>query len=75
MLTPCFFLPSFCNSKKKKASAQSDTSQAESDQEFGYLQVREHAQQAPQQTAVDGLSTPLLLDEQQDPVDGFTLNL
>lgn len=42
---------------------------------FGYLQVREHAQQAPQETAVDGLSAPLLLDEQQDPIDGFTLDL
>lgn len=40
-----------------------------------YLQVREHAEQAPEQTAVYRLSTTLLLDEQQDPVDGFTLDL
>lgn len=40
-----------------------------------YLQVGEHAQQAPQQTAVYRLPVPLPLDEQKDPVDGFTLNL
>lgn len=40
-----------------------------------HLQVREHAQQAPQQAAVYGLSISLPLNEQQDPVDGFTLDL
>ncbi len=40
-----------------------------------HLQVGEHAQKAPQQTAVDRLSVPLPLDEQQDPVNGFTLDL
>jgi len=41
----------------------------------GYLQIREHAQQAPQQTAVYRLSVSLPLYEQQNPVDGFTLDL
>lgn len=45
------------------------------DEVVTYLQVREHAQQAPQQTAVYRLSVSLPLDEQQDPVDGFTLDL
>lgn len=40
-----------------------------------YLKVREHAQQAPQQTAVYRLSVSLPLNEQQNPVDGFALNL
>lgn len=40
-----------------------------------HLQVGEHAQQAPQQTAVDGLPVPFPLDQQQNPVDGFTLDL
>lgn len=40
-----------------------------------HLQVGQHAQQAPQQAAVDGLAAALPLDEHQDPVDGFTLDL
>ena len=43
--------------------------------EKGYLQVREHAQQAPQQAAVDGLAAALSLDKQQDAVDGLALDL
>lgn len=39
-----------------------------------YLQVREHAQQAPQQTAVYCLTVSLPLNEQQDPIDSFTLD-
>lgn len=42
---------------------------------FDHLQVRQHAQQTPQQTAVDRLSASLPLNEQQNPVDGFTLDL
>ena len=42
---------------------------------MGYLQVREHAQQAPQQTAVYRLSVSLPLNEQQNPINGFTLDL
>lgn len=42
---------------------------------FSYLQVREHAQQTPEQTAVDGLSISLPLNKQQNPIDGFTLDL
>lgn len=40
-----------------------------------YLQVRQHAQQAPQQTAVYRLSISLPFNKQQDPINGFTLNL
>ena len=43
--------------------------------EEGYLQVGEHAQQAPQQAAVDGLAAAFPLDEQQDAVDGLALDL
>lgn len=40
-----------------------------------YLQVREHAQQAPQQAAVYGLAVSLPLNEQQNAIDGLTLDL
>ena len=43
--------------------------------EEGYLQVREHAQKAPEQAAVDGFSAALPLYEQQDAVDGLALDL
>lgn len=40
-----------------------------------YLQVRKHAQQAPQETAVYCLSVSFPFNEQQNAVDGFTLDL
>ena len=54
------------NTVLQQSATSSDTSN---------LKVREHVQQAPQQAAVDGLATALPLDQQQDPIDGLTLNL
>lgn len=39
------------------------------------LQIWEHAQKTPQETAVYGLSTPLSLNKKQNPIDCLTLHL
>lgn len=39
------------------------------------LQIWEHAQKTPQETAVYSLSTPLSLNKKQDPIDCLTLHL
>lgn len=44
-------------------------------QKCRYLQVRQHAQQAPQQAAIYCFSVSLPLDQQENPNDGFTLDL
>lgn len=75
-----------CGSNKQRKSKQSVPSKTHLDRHYlisgllfeellYYLKVREHAQQAPQQTAVYRLSVSLPLNEQQNPVDGFALNL
>lgn len=75
-----------CGSNKQRKSKQSVPSKTHLDRHYlisgllfeelpYYLKVREHAQQAPQQTAVYRLPVSLPLNEQQNPVDGFALNL